>query len=534
MKLRLLTKNWKKIGGGIVLILLAFSLPILLMSMLSSIVKFGTVKINSSEIIIDFLKPIEIGNYLNYYFTILGIEVTGVLTYSVLQTSKQSNILTKEINDKEKNRDKEKIRESALIIYYDIISKIRNLIVLYNSKEFNVNTEIINGFNASSDWVKNIANLRDVLTAYELETIFNLYNNFLLLTEFQHTQGDKSEEMNSIVNNLSNKLFITPLLNYLWMDFNGMTELLLSSKYYIILKKILSVTQNKENRTIDFLQHNNKKIKYNNCEFDDYGNIIKGVDKCYTSNNNLLYEFEYNDRKIVKGIFYNKHRELIFNCTFNLNTSYSEGYVTYYYKPNRLKYKGNIKNGKYAGTGIVYYDSNANSIEFSGIWENNKKKNGEYKSNSNNASILYFNGEYKNDMPYSGKIECHYTFKLRSSDVYGFNGTIFQGKPVDGGGYKVSKSYFTSEFIEKNPKYDTSLNYYPEYSEDYEEYLNNIPVEVQQEMIESSLRNEKEIELEDLKERYGCVIELLSATWNDGICETAEEDILNKEFFAMN
>lgn len=535
MNKNLLTNKFFKIGTIIILILLALTLPIILMSILSIVVKWGTIKINSLEIIIDFSKSIDIGDYLNYYFVIVGIEITAYLSYWLLQTSKQSNRLAKEINDKEKNRDNEKIRESALIIYYDIISKIRTLITLYNHKSFNVSSEIENKINNNSDWIKNIANLRDILTEYELETIFNLYNNFLLLSELQHNQIDKSNEIDNIVNILVNKLFIHPLVDYLWMDFDEIIESLLNSEYYIIFRKIFLTIEKKKIEINELKLQKNGKTKYVNCKFDEHGNIINGIDEWYIDENNLLYKFEYKNRKIVNGLFNNKRKELIFNCIFNDDNSCKDGYITYFYEPNKLKYKGNIKNGKYEGEGNSYFKSNSNKIEFSGIWEKGKKKYGEYKNSYQNALIKFFSGEYKNGRPYSGRIKCNYSYKI-SSDAYGFEGTIFKGKPINGTGYIVSNNYFSEEFILNNPEYDTSLS--DEYDDDdreaYQEYLNSIPQEEIQEMAESNERNKKEIELEDLKEECGQVIELLSANWNDGVCKKETDDILNKEFIGRH
>ncbi|MBK5243096.1 hypothetical protein [Clostridium sp.] len=224
-----------------------FIIPFILIFILSLIIKYGTMFINTKELIIDVYSPIKIGEYLYYYFSIIGIELTALLSYALWLTSVKSIDLAETINDKEENRDKEKVRESALIVYYDLVSKISILKLLYSKNFLKDNVQETRKINVTSDWVKNIANLRNFLNGKELETLFNLYNSFLLIYELERSENDKNEEIKVLVERLSSKIFIPVLLEYLWMDFTGETEAILSSEYYLILRKIEATSNNDYN-----------------------------------------------------------------------------------------------------------------------------------------------------------------------------------------------------------------------------------------------------------------------------------------------
>ncbi|MDU1443137.1 MAG: hypothetical protein E6916_06435 [Clostridium cochlearium] len=57
----------------------------------------------------------------------MTLEVTGILSWALLKTSKKSNELSEAIKAKEDNRDNEKVKKSAMIIYYDLLSNVRIL-----------------------------------------------------------------------------------------------------------------------------------------------------------------------------------------------------------------------------------------------------------------------------------------------------------------------------------------------------------------------------------------------------------------------
>ena len=478
-------------------------------------------------IYVILFKPLKISknNIIENYLTIINILVTTGLSYSLLKTSKYSNKLSIEIAERENNRDEEKIRESSLIVYYDILSKINIIMDLYNKKEFGVNKGIVNNINNNSDWVKHIANLRDILTEYELSLVFDLYNNFILISDLQHSQGDKGDEINNIINILVEKVFNKPLIDYLWMDFEGITESLLNRRYFDILTKILLfVKKDKKDNRIN----SNKRID-SACECDEYGNIISGIDEYYINEEILLYKFEYEEGKLIKGKLNDKKNNLVFDCLFDEDGCQKDGYVTRYGNDNDIEYKGDIKDGKYSGKGILYYSYKLNKIEFEGIWECNKKVRGEYNGKGTNAAIKYFKGEYKDDEPYTGKIKCGFDYKI-AEDVYGFKGEILNGVPVDGTGYRFNKHEFSDEYKFNHPECEGN-----EYSQNYEDYYYKEPSD---EEIEYLGRKSEEASIEceksEILDNTGHAIELLEANWENGQCKLLEDEIINKAYLSCN
>ena len=476
-------------------------------------------------IYVKIFKPLKINknNIIEYYLTSINILITTCLSYSLLKTSEESTNLSKKIDERENNRDEEKIRESALIVYYDILSKINIVRDLYNKKEFGVNKGIVNNINNNSDWVKHIANLRGTLTEYELSLVFDLYNNFILISDLQHSQGEKDEEINEIINILVEKVFNKPLIDYLWIDFKGMTESLVNRRYFDILTKILlNFKKDKNDNRINL----NKRID-SRCECDEDGNIISGIDEYYIDEKILLYKFEYEEGKLIKGKLNDKKNNLIFDCSFDKDGCQKDGYVTRY--GNDVEYKGDIIDGKYSGKGILYYSYKQNKIEFEGIWECNKKVRGEYNGKWTDSAIKYFKGEYKDDEPYTGKIECGINYKI-AEDVYGFKGEILNGIPVDGTGYRFNKHEFSDEYKFNHPECEGN-----EYSQNYEDYYYKEPSDEEIEYLgrkseEASIACEKS----EILDNTGHAIELLKANWENGQCKLLEDEIINKAYLSCN
>ncbi len=511
--------------------------PVILISVLSLIVKWGAINVNTSGLIIDIATPIKLGDYVYYYISVVGIEVTGLLSYAIWRASMESNKLWKDISNKEENKDKEIIRESALIVYYDLVSNISILKMLYSTQMLKTKAVETNKLNIISDWVKNIGNLRDILTGKEIEILFNLYNSFSLLSELERNPNDESNELKTLVKQLSKKIFISVLLDHLWMDFNGATESILNNKYYPILRKIqLASKINLDNNEYSYnsedgelcVNQNNEMVKYRG-EFIN-GIIHNGTDEWHLDDGTLLYSLKCENGKIISGEYTNKFREeseLIFNCKFNGEGKQTEGYTTTFYSPNIMKYQGLIIDGKYSGQGKYYANKNSLKLMFSGTFEKGKMLKGKYL-NKSSKKIIYFKGEYFNKMPYSGNIECSEFFEL--DGTYGFKGMIKEGKPIDGSGYKFAQEIIDNEYVNEDYNGDTQVDGSDDYNDQYE----NIPEEMQQELNENYEREKNQNTFDDLKQNYGHVVELIKADWNHGDCTVYDDDIINKKHFAYS
>ena len=358
--------------------------PIVLISLLSLIAKWGSIIINANGLNIDTKSPISLGEYLYYYIAAVGIEVTGLLSYAIWKTSMESNKLWEDISNKEENKDKEIVRESALIVYYDLLSNISILKMLYSTQILEIQTVETNRLNIQPGWVKNIANLRDILSETELEMIFNLYNSFLLLSELERSSNDEGNDLKILVDKLANNIFTPVLLDDLWMNFNGVTEAILNNKYFPILRKIELTSKNLNNKKFKCYSDDGELcIKQNNGSVKYKGKFINGImqdgtDQWHFDDGILLYSFIYKNGKIIRGKYCNRFREeyeLIFDCKFNEQGSRTDGYTTTFYASNAIKYQGLIVDGQYDGQGKSYSTKNSIKPIFSGKWGKGKMIN---------------------------------------------------------------------------------------------------------------------------------------------------------------
>lgn len=527
-------KNIKKRYIFLAALVIPF-IPVMLIFIVCMGVKYGTGIINTRELIIDTSSPIKIGDYLYYYFTIAGIGLTAILSYAIWRTSVKSTNLAKAINDKEENRDKENIKESALILYYDLIFKISILKELFSQKPFKNRVQEVKKLIVTSDWMKHIVALRNILDRQELYTLIDLYNSFLSLHYLIDSDNEVHAELDDLVNNLANKVFIGGILDYLWMDFSGEIESTLSSQYFMVYRKIQAVINEQLNS--EFI----RRLPSGEVEVNRYrghikyigefkgGKLKNGTDQWSNEYGHISYLFKYEDYRIVEGYFRIKMDEidnLIFNSNFDNKGKQSTGYTTIYYDSKNIKYKGEIVDGKYEGEGDQYFDNRIPTLQFSGRWKDGKKLRGEYTNKFSNG-IKYFRGEYKNNTPYSGEIEVGDTYKFIGA--YGFKGIINEGKLIKGNGYMYNRNYFDEEFLNKHQEYDEQDNNYNIVYEHEE-----IPEEIQQEMQEDSIRSENESSRDTLLNSCGQVVELLAATWMDGECTLYPDDLLYKKYFGLH
>ncbi len=508
--------------------------PVILIFLMCIVIKYGTILINTGELIIDISSPVKIGEYLGYYFTVIGIELTALLSYALWRTSVRSNNLAKAINDKEENRDSENIRESALTVYYDLIFKISMLKMLYTRSKHKSNLLETKKLIISSDWVKHVVNLRNVLNRHELYCLFDLYNSFQLLHDLGENVNREQDELEDLIKHLANKMFIPSILNYLWMDFSGEIEATLNSQYFMVFRKIQATINNElESKYYTKLPSGEVEVKLNSGhkkytgEFAN-GKLRNGVDYWESSNGHMSYTFKYENYNIIEGNYSNKVSEvddIIFDCRFDSEGKQTTGRTTLFYESNNIKYKGEIVNQKYDGEGSLYYDSKIPSIQFTGVWKEGKRVNGEY-INKNSDEIKYFKGEYRNNTPYTGEIEVGDTYEFRGA--YGFKGIIREGKLIKGHGHMFSKNYFDEEYLSKHPEHIEEVD---DYEYDYEQ--EEIPEEIQQEMREDSIRSKNEIDKQMLLEQCGKVVELIAATWEDGDVNVYPDDSLYKKYFGL-
>lgn len=414
---------------------------------------------------------------INYTIASYAAIVTSIFSYVVWKTSVQSYKVAEAVKDLETNRDEEATRENALIIYYDLLSGLNNLLELYISRFIDKTTPNPNKLFFSEEWIKNVANLRDHLTADELDTIYQLYGEMYtlksLLDQLQFNQNNgtidfiemleqnqlKDAEIDEIKKRLKKveskpleelDLFIEKLIGKLFASFLplpllqkklGRAEKLLNRKYYLILRKIhlATFTDNKVIREVD--SHGVTSLRvvdilvYNGRVKDG---IPHGRGKIYTNNGKIKYDGEFVDGMFVTGI---------------ARDYYEDGEPLY-----EIEYKNNMK---VKGTIYRLSKNDEQPWFFNGDFDGNDIVNGfvtEYRRDNNK---IFYEGEVVN-REYSG-----------DGTLYKKNGSVFQqgqwikGEFVNGRQSGPNKFYFEGEFKHSNPWTGVVRNYSNDYVKNF-------------------------------------------------------------------
>lgn len=511
---------------------LIFVLPIFLIFFIGVIMRVGSQIFSIPVIVIDFKSVLNFGDYINYVLIIVTIEVTAIFSFAIWKSSEENNELTQTISLRDANREFEIVRESALIIYYDLIINFEILLSQYSNRNKKESFNNLYKLDLNKDFIKNIANLRNNLNSNEIDFLFKLYKDLQIIDGYDFTSEDKRtiEHIQSVMK----RTFKPVLHNYLFMLLNIDTIDLFSSSYYIVLKKVQLISKGKS-----YWNHHIFSLNYEDSEqyivIDDKlafkgkfknGKFLDGVEYAFNASGNKAYELEYVDSKIIKGCLYNES-EKVFDCTFDENMNPQNGFITLYGNTNNLLYKGDIKNSEYNGFGIQYIRGKNGVITKEGIWVDGNFSEGEFKNSNRNANIQYFKGDYRDNRPYSGFIRC--SLLEKNKDAYGFEGTLVEGKPYSGTGYVVYKKHIDEEYSELNP-WD-EFDFERDYDED-ESYFDEIPPEVEEEMAKDNIRYQNKIAFDDLRENYYFVVELIKASWENGKAIKSENDLLNKAYFA--
>ncbi|HDX9547302.1 TPA: hypothetical protein ROX78_005602, partial [Bacillus cereus] len=150
---------------------------------------------------------------LSYIFTILvaiyALCATTFFSKLVWKVSESSLLVSQQLQDLEKTRDKEIVRENALIVYYDLQRGISNLRYIYINCVLNGTEPKINRIYFSAEWIKNVANLRDGLTNQELNRVYKLYEQFYALQNIleEYKANEINDELIEFIERLSKEVF---------------------------------------------------------------------------------------------------------------------------------------------------------------------------------------------------------------------------------------------------------------------------------------------------------------------------------------
>lgn len=484
---------------------------------------------------------------LSYIVTILvaiyALCATTFFSKLVWKVSESNLLVSQQLQDLEKTRDKEIVRENALIVYYDLQRGISNLRNIYINCVLNGTEPKINRIYFSTEWIKNVANLRDGLTNQELNRVYKLYEQFYALQNIleEYKANEINDELIEFIEKLSGEVF-ADFIPFALMDKIKVSSVdeLVDIDLYIILQKIYSLTfisseKPKESvvngktvyetyidGVLFFVGDNEKAFVGNGKLYNINGNIkcsgyfdtkqfIKETIYGYYESTKKCYEYTYEAQLIKKGTLYkltdDGGKDYFYNGEFR-NGEIFNGITTLFYKNHKIRYQGEIKNGYLEGQGTSYNDSDFK--EFEGIWKNNNPFNG--------AKYIFnkkvFNGEFKNGQLWTGTA---YGLDL-SHKVKKFEGEIYQGQPTDGTGIIFNGN--------KEGRELGDIEAYEEWLEESAE--EQARAEEDPKYIESQIEGQASMENSYRRQTYVDWTEYIKAEWNNGIVTKAEDKEMNK------
>ncbi|PDZ59276.1 hypothetical protein [Bacillus thuringiensis] len=484
---------------------------------------------------------------LSYIFTILvaiyALCATTFFSKLVWKVSERSLLVSQQLQDLEKTRDKEIVRENALIVYYDLQRGISNLREIYINCVLNGTKPKINRIYFSAEWIKNVANLRDGLTNQELNRVYKLYEQFYALQNIleEYKTHEINDELIEFIERLSEEVFADFIPFSLMDKFNvSLVDELVDIDLYIILQKIYSLTfitfeKPKENKVngktfyetyIDgvlfFVGDSPKVFIGNGALYNSNGNIkcsghfnskqfIKDTIYGYYESTKKCYEYTYEAQLIKKGTLYkltdDENKEYYYKGEYK-NGEVSIGITTLFHKNQKISYQGDIERGNLEGRGTSYNDKGYK--EFEGIWKNSKPHNG-------TKYISYkkvFKGEFRNGHPWTGTADgLNLSYKVKK-----FEGELFEGQPINGTGL------FFNRDKEGQTLFD--LEAYEEWQEENAE--EQARAEEDPKYMESQIESHASMENNSRRRTYDDWTEYINAEWNEGIVTKAEDKEVNK------
>ncbi len=314
----------------------------------------------------------DLNDYFNFFTVFLQIIVTSIFSYFIWKSSQRSNKLSEEIKEKEENRDKEFIRENALIVYYDLSLGLKNLLKLYNSRILNEEDAKPKKLYFSDNWIKNVAVLKDKLQNEEINSIYTLYEDLHTIKDFLNNKKEDHSNLDNSIKNLYCKVFI---FDESVINFNDKplykynVQSMLKSSYQCIFEKIKIATH--KNNKLNNKKNNKNILEYNDgtiwYEGDWFNSTFEGIGKSYNSSGDLRYDgiFDKGIFKKGKRYEYYKNENLFYELEYE-NYLIKKG--TVYDKNNNIVSEGNYKNNKiWSGKGKTF-DKNGDKNK-EGIWE---------------------------------------------------------------------------------------------------------------------------------------------------------------------
>ncbi|MED3928362.1 hypothetical protein P4594_25275, partial [Priestia megaterium] len=413
---------------------------------------------------------------LSYVGTILlafyGLITTAFFSYLVWKVSVGSFQVSKEIKSLEENRDKEIIREQALIVYYDLQRGFSYLRDLYVSTVLKKGSPKPKRLFFSNDWIKNVATLRNELSNEDLNKVYELYNNFFTLQALLESylkEETEDKEFLKFIEELSKEVFAEFLPLQLMNRFDAVAaEDLIKIDTYIILQKIYLLTFTNSKIKTERKADGSYTILVNDVSFytskEGEENKWSGKGTLYTPNgypkamghfaNGIFmtgkvygyfnsisecYKIEYQttsqERKIIskeiRDLYRSEGQEFYYKGKL-VDGEVKTGITTNFDSRNvNTWYRGSVINGLKDGEGIQYNENGTISLK------------AKYEKNAPVEGILYkdgkilFEGTFKDFRPWNGQT---FNYDFSQERVKEFTGEIRDGKPYKGMGYLFKRN----------------------------------------------------------------------------------------------
>ncbi|OPA14913.1 hypothetical protein BHL21_18760 [Bacillus cereus] len=443
----------------------------------------------------------SLSSVLTLTLTVYGIIITAYFSFLVWKVSKSSFQVSEDLKILEENRDKEAIREQALIVYYDLqrgFSYLRDLYISIVLQKGQANPKRLF---FSEEWIKNVATLRNGLSNEDLEAIYRIYNDFLTLQGLLESQSEKQEELSSFIEGLAKKIYAeflpTPILDK--VNFPPAEELI-NVDLYIVLQKIYLLTFPETKITTNEAEDGSFEIKVNGVNFyrgksKDIWNAegvlynSNGNRKCegffaegifmtgkyygYLNTVSQLYVIEYETtsakRKITYGEIGNPcgSEEIM----YYYKGKYQEGMViegntTKFHSNGAVSYIGEVVNGEKHGQGTSFTEDG--KIYFKGTYTNNLRVSGTLYEKGKEI----FKGEFKEGRPWDGAVK---NYHFNGGEICNFSGELSEGKPHNGIGLVFKQNQYGQTWYEINGDIEGMSEMEEDYfSEEYKSFNDSI------------------------------------------------------------
>lgn len=408
---------------------------------------------------------------LMFLLGVYGFLSTTLFSFLVWKVGERTLKVTEHSKQIEEKRDQEIVRESALIVYYDIERALSNLLEIYKSLIIKQGHPYPSRLFFSEDWNKNVATLRGHLLAQELRYLYRFYEDFFMLQSNLESwiTKDGNDSLKAEVKRLADKYLVEAIPTPLILEFKVLIadvyfEEIMSLDLFVVFRKIhlatfppekvMRYTERNEEMQLDEWVITVNTVTFYKGGLDEIGKF-KGRGQLYNSwgeqesgfsgefimgrpmigsrlaffgdavRCKLTYKWDNGDRE-VSHIHIVSTKSAIPKALISgklENGRINDGFDTWYAENGHMIYQGSVVNGYRQGQGTSYKKGR---VSFSGEWEEDQFKNGTlYEKNEQ-----VFHGEFKNGIPWNGEAT-----KLRGFAYEDFTGVIVKGEPYSGGGY---------------------------------------------------------------------------------------------------